>query len=137
MASIAARMYTVIKKSRTMITCFKDVYLKGTFSKVDHALTFLNNNADGFFKPRLIDRALEIKSGYQTKIDGQFVDQGWQSVVIGVLADKPSKIRGDRVDLMIYDEIGSWPDSTTAVVQGRALCEVQGMIRGVQVFGGK
>lgn len=136
MASIAARMYTAIKKSRTLITCFKDVYLKGTFSKVDHALTFLNMNADGFFKPRLTDTVLEIKSGYKVKKDGQFVDDGWQSVVKGILADKPSKIRGDRVDLLIYDEAGSWNDLTTAVVQGRALCEVQGIIRGVQVFGG-
>ena len=136
MASIAARMYTVIKKSRTLITCFKDVYLKGTFSKVDHALTFLNMHADGFFKPRLKDTALEIKSGFQVKKDGQFVDDGWQSVVKGILADKPSKIRGDRVDLLIYDESGSWNDLTTAVVQGRALCEVQGIIRGIQVYGG-
>ena len=136
MASIAARMYTAIKKSRTLITCFKDVYLKGTFSKVDHALTFLNMNADGFFKPRLKDAALEIKSGFQVKKDGQFVDDGWQSVVKGILADKPSKIRGDRVDLLIYDEAGSWSDLTTAVVQGRALCEVQGIIRGIQVYGG-
>ena len=136
MASIAARMYTAIKKSRTLITCFKDVYLKGTFSKVDHALTFLNMNADGFFKPRLKDTTLEIKSGFQVKKDGQFVDDGWQSVVKGILADKPSKIRGDRVDLLIYDESGSWNDLTTAVVQGRALCEVQGIIRGIQVYGG-
>lgn len=136
MASIAARMYTAIKKSRTLITCFKDVYLKGTFSKVDHALTFLNMHADGFFKPRLKDTSLEIKSGFQVKKDGQFVDDGWQSVVKGILADKPSKIRGDRVDLLIYDEAGSWNDLTTAVVQGRALCEVQGIIRGIQVYGG-
>lgn len=136
MASIAARMYTAIKKSRTLITCFKDVYLKGTFSKVDHALTFLNMNADGFFKPRLKDTTLEIKSGFQVKKDGQFVDDGWQSVVKGILADKPSKIRGDRVDLLVYDEAGSWSDLTTAVVQGRALCEVQGIIRGIQVYGG-
>ena len=136
MASVAARMYTAIKKSRTLITCFKDVYLKGTFSKVDHALTFLNMHADGFFKPRLKDTALEIKSGFQVKKDGQFVDDGWQSVVKGILADKPSKIRGDRVDLLIYDESGSWNDLTTAVVQGRALCEVQGIIRGIQVYGG-
>ena len=136
MASIAARMYTVIKKSRTLITCFKDVYLKGTFSKVDHALTFLNMHADGFFKPRLKDTTLEIKSGFQVKKDGQFIDDGWQSVVKGILADKPSKIRGDRVDLLIYDESGSWNDLTTAVVQGRALCEVQGIIRGIQVYGG-
>lgn len=135
-ASLAARLYTTIKRSRTMITCFKDTYLNGTFSKLDHALTFINTNADGFFKPRLIDKALEKKSGYQVKIDGQFTDFGWRSVVIGINGSKPSNIRGDRVDLLIYDEAGSWPDLTTAVVQGQELCEVQGVPRGIMLFGG-
>ena len=44
------------------------------------------------------------------KIDGQFTDFGWRSVVIGINGSKPSNIRGDRVDLLIYDEAGSWPD---------------------------
>ena len=135
-ASLAARLYTAIKRSRTMITCFKDTYLNGTFSKLDHALTFINTNADGFFKPRLTDKALEKKSGYQVKIDGQFTDFGWRSVVIGINGSKPSNIRGDRVDLLIYDEAGSWPDLTTAVVQGQELCEVQGVPRGIMLFGG-
>lgn len=135
-ASLAARLYTTIKKSRTMITCFKDTYLNGTFSKLDHALTFINTNADGFFEPRLTDKALEKKSGYQVKIDGQFTDSGWHSVVIGINGSKPSNIRGDRVDLLIYDEAGSWPDLTTAVVQGQELCEVQGVSRGIMLFGG-
>lgn len=135
-ASLAARLYTTIKRSRTMITCFKDTYLNGTFSKLDHALTFINTNADGFFKPRLTDKALEKKSGYQVKIDGQFTDFGWHSVVIGINGSKPSNIRGDRVDLLIYDEAGSWPDLTTAVVQGQELCEVQGVPRGIMLFGG-
>lgn len=135
-ASLAARLYTTIKRSRTMITCFKDTYLNGTFSKLDHALTFININADGFFKPRLTDKALEKKSGYQVKIDGQFTDFGWRSVVIGINGSKPSNIRGDRVDLLIYDEAGSWPDLTTAVVQGQELCEVQGVPRGIMLFGG-
>lgn len=135
-ASLAARLYTTIKRSRTMITCFKDTYLNGTFSKLNHALTFINTNADGFFKPRLTDKALEKKSGYQVKIDGQFTDFGWRSVVIGINGSKPSNIRGDRVDLLIYDEAGSWPDLTTAVVQGQELCEVQGVPRGIMLFGG-
>ena len=135
-ASLAARLYTTIKRSRTVITCFNDTYLNGTFSKLDHALTFINTNADGFFKPRLTDKALEKKSGYQVKIDGQFTDFGWRSVVIGINGSKPSNIRGDRVDLLIYDEAGSWPDLTTAVVQGQELCEVQGVPRGIMLFGG-
>lgn len=135
-ASLAARLYTTIKRSRTVITCFNDTYLNGTFSKLDHALTFINTNADGFFKPRLTDKALEKKSGYQVKIDGQFTDFGWRSVVKGINGNKPSNIRGERVDLLIYDEAGSWPDLTTAVVQGQELCEVQGVPRGIMLFGG-
>lgn len=135
-ASLAARLYTTIRRSRTVITCFNDNYLNGTFSKLDHALTFINTNADGFFKPRLTDKALEKKSGYQIKIDGQFTDFGWLSVVKGINGSKPSNIRGDRVDLLIYDEAGSWPDLTTAVVQGQELCEVQGVPRGIMLFGG-
>lgn len=135
-ASLAARLYTTIKRSRTVITCFNDTYLNGTFSKLDHALTFINTNADGFFKPRLTDKALEKKSGYQIKIDGQFTDFGWRSVVKGINGSKPSNIRGERVDLLIYDEAGSWPDLTTAVVQGQELCEVQGVPRGLMLFGG-
>ena len=135
-ASLAARLYTTIKRSRTVITCFNDTYLNGTFSKLDHALTFINTNADGFFKPRLTDKALEKKSGYQIKIDGQFTDFGWLSVVKGINGSKPSNIRGERVDLLIYDEAGSWPYLTTAVVQGQELCEVQGVPRGIMLFGG-
>lgn len=135
-ASLAARMYTIIKQSRTIITCFKDVYLKGTFSKVKHALTFLNEHADGMFKPRIKDTELSVKSGYLYKKEGQFVESGWQSAIVGILADKPSKIRGDRTDLLIYDEAGSWTGLTTAIVQGQELCEVQGIPRGIMVFGG-
>lgn len=135
-ASLAARLYTTIKRSRTVITCFNDTYLSGTFSKLDHALTFINTNADGFFKPRLTDKALEKKSGYQIKIDGQFTDFGWLSVVKGINGSKPSNIRSERVDLLIYDEAGSWPNLTTAVIQGQELCEVQGVPRGIMLFGG-
>jgi hypothetical protein len=74
-ASLAARLYTVNRRSRTMITCFKDDYIKTTFSKFDTAITFLNNNTQGgMFKPRLIDKELHKKSGFQRKVNGQYED---------------------------------------------------------------
>lgn len=121
-----------------MITCYNDKFLKGTFSKVDSALTFLNSSTSGgMFQPRLVDKELEKKSGYQKKVNGQFEDYGFKSTVIGVNGSKPSNIRGDRVDLLIYDEAGSWNELTTAVIQGQELCEVQGVPRGIMVYGGK
>ena len=136
-ASLSARMYTVIRRSRTMITCYNDTFLNGTFSKFDHALTFLNTcTGGGMFEPRIIDKQLHKKSGYQQKVQGQFEDFGFQSECVGINAAKPSNIRGDRVDLLIYDEAGSWPGLTTAVVQGQELCEVQGVPRGTMLYGG-
>ena len=136
-ASLAARMYTVIRKSKVLITCHNDKFLNGTFSKVDHALTFLNTHTDGgMFKPRLIDKDLHKKSGVQIKVNGQFEDDGFMSDVKAINGSNPKNIRGDRVDLLIYDEAGSWPGLTTAVVQGQELCEVQGMPRGTMLFGG-
>ena len=136
-ASLSARLYTINRGSRVMITCFKDDFLKTTFSKFDSALTYLNNNTQGgMFKPRLIDKELHKKSGFQKKVNGQFEDQGFKSEVIGINGNKPSNIRGDRVDLLIFDEAGSWPGLTTAIIQGQELCEVQGVPRGIMLYGG-
>lgn len=136
-ASLAARMYTIVRKSRVLITCHNDTFLNGTFGKFDHALTFLNTcTQGGMFEPRLIDKDLHKKSGYQIKINGQFEDQGFQSDVKAINGSNPKNIRGDRVDMLIFDEAGSWPGLTTAVVQGQELCEVQGMPRGTMIFGG-
>ena len=137
-ASLATKLYHIISESRTMITCFNDPFLRGTFSKVDNAMTFLNSHTGGgMFQPRLIDKEFEKKSGYQQKVNGQFEDFGFKSTIIGINGNKPSNIRGDRVDLLIFDEAGSWPGLTTAVIQGQELCEVQGVPRGVMLFGGK
>jgi hypothetical protein len=64
-AALSARLYTVNRGSRVMITCFNDGYLNTTFSKFDSAITFLNNNTQGgMFKPRIIDKELHKKSGF-------------------------------------------------------------------------
>lgn len=137
-ASLSARMYSVVRQSRVMITCYNDTFLKTTFSKFDHAITFLNTCTDGgMFKLRIIDQDLKKKSGKQIKIQGQFEEVGFKSEVIGINGSKPSNIRGDRVDLLIFDEAGSWPGLTTAIVQGQELCEVQGVPRGQMLFGGR
>ena len=136
-ASLATRLYHINRGSRTMITCFNDNFLKGTFNKVDSAMTFLNScTQGGMFQPRLVDKELEKKSGYQEKVNGQFEDFGFKSTVIGINGNKPSNIRGDRVDLLIFDEAGSWPNLTTAIIQGQELCEVQGVPRGIMLYGG-
>ena len=138
-AAIATNMFITIRQSFTIITCYDDKKLKRTYRKFTHALTFLDSKTDGgmFRLRQLEDSALTKKSGRWENVNGQKVASGFQSTVTGVNGSDPSNIRGDRVDLIIYDEAGSWPDLTTAVIQGQELVEVQGIPRGIMVFGGK
>lgn len=137
-ASIATNMYSTVRKSITMITCYDLEKLKRTYRKFTHALQFLDDKTDGgMFKLRqLEDQALSKKSGHYKNIQGQKVPDGFQSQVIGINGSDPGNIRGDRVELLIYDEAGSWPGLTTAVIQGQELVEVQGVPRGIMLFGG-
>lgn len=137
-ASLATNMYSIVPNSITMITCFDAEKLKRTYRKFTHALQFLDTKTDGgMFKLRqLEDQALSKKSGHFINIQGQKVPAGFQSQVIGINGSDPSNIRGDRVELLIYDEAGSWPGLTTAVVQGQELVEVGGVPRGTMIFGG-
>lgn len=122
-----------------MITCFDQEKLKRTYRKFTHALQFLDDKTDGgMFKLRQLEnQALSKKSGHYKNVKGQQVPDGFQSQVIGINGSDPGNIRGDRVDLLIYDEAGSWPDLTTAVIQGQELVEVQGVPRGIMLFGGE
>lgn len=137
-AAIATNMFITIRQSFTIITCYDDLKLKRTYRKFTHALTFLDSKTDGgmFRLRQLEDSALTKKSGRWENINGQKVASGFQSTVSGVNGKDPGNIRGDRVDLIIYDEAGSWPDLTTAVIQGQELVEVQGIPRGIMMFGG-
>lgn len=59
------------------------------------------------------------------------------SQITGIIADKPSKIRGDRVDLLIYEEAGSWDGLIKAFIQSNALVGQPGSQWGYRIGGGK
>lgn len=137
-ASMAANRYTTVRESVTMVVCYDKGKLDRTLSKVWNALKFLDTHTDwGMFKLRqLADTAYLKKSGHYNVSRGNKVPAGWQSVIEGVVADDPQKIRGDRVDLLIIDEGGSYPESAKAFVQAQALVEVQGVAFGTIQIGG-
>jgi len=48
------------------------------------------------------------------------------SQIVGIVADSPSKIRGYRTDMLIFEEAGSWPGLKKAFIQGQALVGILG-----------
>lgn len=61
---------------------------------------------------------------------------GFMSDISGVTVDKPSKLRGDRVDVLIFEESGSNPNLVTTYIQSRALVEILGNKFGIRVVFG-
>lgn len=137
-AALSANMYNCRPNTVTVISAQLDNYVTKTLEKVWKALSFLNDYTDGgFFKLRqVVDTATSKKASHYKVVNGQKIEAGWMSMITGIVADKPNKIRGDRTDLLIYEELGSWPNSTKAFIQGDALVGIQGSRFGIKVGGG-
>lgn len=137
-SAIIANSYNSIRYTVNLLTAFNSDYLNTTLGKVWNCLSFLNDYTDGgFFKLRqVIDKADHKRASVFKMIDGQKIESGWMSQVIGIIADKPSKIRGYRADLLVMEEAGSWPQSTKAYIQSTALVGPKGAQWGLRIVGG-
>jgi hypothetical protein len=121
-----------------MITAFAQNYLDKSLDKVWGGINFANDHTDGgFFKLRqVLDKAMVKKSSYYKIVNGQKIETGWMSMIEGIVADKDSKIRGDRVDLLIFEEAGSNPNLRKSYIKGNALVEIGGNRFGMRMVGG-
>lgn len=138
-ASLVTNTYHCRKNSLCLITAQQQVYVEKTFAKVVVQLNFGNEHSQGgLFKLRQKkDTALNKKASIVQKINGQEVESGWGSELNCIVADKPNKIRGDRTDVLLYEESGSWPSWKKAYLQGEALVEDQGSKFGIRLAWGK
>lgn len=137
-ASIVVNTYNCRRNSVVVVAAQLENYLTKTLSKCWKQLDFINDYTDGgFFKLRQVtDTNMSKKASVYKIINGQKVESGWMSEITGINADKPSKIRGDRTDLLIYEESGSWPKWKKAFEQGDALVGIQGAKFGIKMAWG-
>lgn len=138
-ASLAANMYTVRDNSNTIIAANLAKYVEDTLSKVWTALSFLNDHTDDGFSQlsQVVNNAMMRKASYIEMRNGLKIESGSMAIIKGIVADSPNKIRGDRTDLLLYEEGGSWVNSTKAFIQGDALIHIQGKQFGYKVIGGR
>ena len=125
-ASLAANMYTCRDNSNTVIAANLAKYVEDTLSKVWNALSFLNDSTGGGFSQlaQVINNSMQRKASYIEMRNGMKIESGSLSIIKGIVADQPNKIRGDRCDLLLYEEGGSWLNSTKAFIQGDALIHI-------------
>lgn len=130
-AAIAVNTYSVRPHSRSVIAAQQSGYIESTLSKCWLQLNYLDDETDGgFMKLRQKRDTALHKRASEITTDG--VEIGWMSEIEGIIADKPNKIRGDRVDYLVYEESGSWPNWKKAFIQGDALVNIQGRRFGIK-----
>lgn len=106
-ASITDCFYSVNRNSTAIIVANEERKLVPTLNKAWDELSFLNYNTDGgFFKLRqVIDKATHKKASRFEMINGQKVEVGFGSQIIGIVADSPDKVRGYRCGLLINSNV--------------------------------
>ena len=134
-ASNCVHAYTFHKGSINIVTAFLDDYVSKTLSKCWVQLTFLNTETDGVF--RHVRMKIDTEDHKRaSKVDRDKNESGWMSEIVGMLHDKPRKLRGDRVYSLYYEESGSDAMLETSYVQSEALVKVGGKRCGSRfVFG--
>ena len=136
-AAIIAKSYTVIKGSVNVCCAFADNQLSKLLEKVWANISFLDNNTDGGFSHgRILDTQYQKRSGQYKMINGTKTPVGWLSQIQGIVVDKPGKLRGDRTDVLMFEEVGLWPNFTKAYTMADALVGQIGSQWGIRLLGG-
>lgn len=71
-----------------------------------------------------------------SRLNKQREESGFMSEILGIVAEIPRKLRGDRADLLLMEEAGSNPILVKTYLQSRALVEISGQKFGVRVIWG-
>lgn len=137
-ASIISNSYNVIKGSINVCTAFAQTQLDKLLEKVWANINWLYYNTDGgmaHLSQAKNSNYLRRASHYEIR-DGQKIEVGWGSQIQGIITDKPGKLRGDRTDILMFEECGLWPQFTKAYTQADALVGQIGRQWGLRLMGG-
>lgn len=138
-AAICACIYNCFRESKCMITTSLKNYLDKSLDKAWAALDFGNENTQGgFAKLRQVKNTATLKRASVIVRDNNGIqnESGWKSQIEGIVADSDAKIRGDRIDLLVYEEAGSNPVLRKSYIKGKALIYIGGTKFGIRIVGG-
>lgn len=137
-ASIISNSYNVIKGSINVCTAFAQTQLDKLLEKVWANINWLYYNTDGgmaHLSQAKNSNYLRRASHYEIR-DGQKIEVGWGSQIQGIITNSPGKLRGDRTDILMFEECGLWPQFTKAYTQADALVGQIGRQWGLRLMGG-
>ena len=137
-AAVMANQYNSFRGSNTILSATTQNYVDTTIQKVWDALSFLNDNTDGGFKKltQVSNSRYQKRASFLKKVNGQEVEVGWKSQITAIVADRSSKVRGQRTDLFVMEEAGHNKELLTQLVKATALVTLGAQKVGVISLGG-
>lgn len=131
-AALAVRPYTTNRGYNVLLTCAQSDKLTPLKNKVWHQLDWLNMNTNGGMRHlRQKVNNSDTKRASLATPDG--IEYGWMSQINSIVADSSDKIRGDRLDRLIYEECGSNKLLTDSWIKGDALVALGGEHFGTRI----
>lgn len=126
-ASIGVNAYTTRRSIHCVYTAFAGLQLDPTLRKVWYQLDNLNANSEGGMRHvrQKYNDSYHKKASKVNKQREELPDS-WGSDIQGIITDNSRKLRGDRIDLLFFEEAGSNPILKETYIKGRALIEVMG-----------
>lgn len=136
-ASMIANMYTWKANTRCMISAFLEANVKQTIKKVFDQMDYNNANTEGGMRRLRQKKDTELfrRASHIVNIDGQNVERGHMSEVVGVVCDETRKMRGDRVSLLLMEESGCHIRGTKVMMADGSIKNVEDIQLGDKVMG--
>lgn len=124
-ASLGVRLYSTVREAHVLYSAYSDDFLSAVLRKCWEQLEYLNSDTEGGMR--------HVRQKYNSddhkrasKLNKQREESGFMSEILGIAADIPRKLRGDRADRLFFEEAGSNPVLVKTYLQSRALVEISG-----------
>ena len=132
LADLAVRPFITTRKFRTLLTAAADDQLDPLLDKAWYQLNWLNSHTNGGMK-RSRQKIDNIRQKRASLVDKEGNERGRYSEIEGIIANNPRKVRGDRVERLIFEEGGSFETLIKSWIQGTALVELGGKKIGIKI----
>ena len=136
-ASILVNNYTTRRNTHNVVIAATEKYVTDSLKKAWLQLENLNQDTEGGMRHvrQKINTAFHKRASKINK-QREEIPKSWNSDIEGLVVDNSAKLRGDRIDLLIYEEAGSNPILMETYIKGNALVEVGGRRIGTRVVFG-
>lgn len=131
-ASMLVRPYTTNRGYKSLLTAPDAPKLKSTKDKCWKQLNWLDMYTNGGMR-HVRQKVNNDDCKRASKVNKEGTEFGWMSEINTVIADSADKIRGDRLDRLIYEEAGSNRILTESWIKSNALVELGGEHFGTRI----